>query len=58
MKRNKIARIIANSALLCTKVSVNSNCAFIYHQPEVPKGLKEMIQTDEKSKKLFNQFTC
>lgn len=40
--KNKTAKILANVSLKMGKISANSACCYIYHQPKVPEELKQM----------------
>ena len=35
------AKILANVALKVGKMSANTTCSYIYHQPKMPKELKK-----------------
>jgi AgrD protein len=43
-KNEKIqpAKVLANLALKLGKMSADSACVYIYHQPKMPKELKEL----------------
>lgn len=36
------AKILANASLKLGKLSANSACAYIFHQPKMPEELKEL----------------
>ena len=36
------AKVLANVSLKLGKMSANSACAYIYHQPKMPEALKEL----------------
>jgi AgrD protein len=36
------AKILAKTSLNLGKAAVNTACCFIYHQPQIPKTIKEM----------------
>lgn len=36
------AKVLANVSLKLGKMSANSACAYIYHQPKIPEALKEL----------------
>lgn len=36
------AKILANVSLKFSKMSVDSACCYIYHQPKMPEALKKM----------------
>lgn len=36
------AKVLATLSLKLGKVSADTACAFIYHQPQMPKALKEL----------------
>ena len=40
--KNKVARVLEKVATKIAKVSTDSVCIIIYHQPRVPKSLKEL----------------
>ncbi len=40
--KSSFAQVLANISLKLGKISVNSNCAFIYHQPKMPLELKKL----------------
>lgn len=35
------AKVLANVALQVGKISANTTCSYIYHQPKMPKELKK-----------------
>ena len=39
------AKVLANVSLKLGKISANSACAYIYHQPKMPEALKNMKQS-------------
>lgn len=38
--KNQPANMLANISLKLGKMSVNSACCYIYHQPKIPEALK------------------
>ena len=40
--KNKSAKILANVYLKLGKMSADSACCYIYHQPKMPEALKKM----------------
>lgn len=38
----KLANALANTARSVGKLSVNSACAYIFHQPKMPEGMKKL----------------
>lgn len=36
------AKVLANVSLKLGKMSANSACTYIYHQPKMPEALKEL----------------
>ena len=40
--KTKPAKILASASLKLGKMSANSACAYIYHQPKMPEALKKM----------------
>ena len=38
----KTAKVLANESLKLGKMSVDSACCYIYHQPKMPEALKKM----------------
>lgn len=39
--KSQPAKILANVALKVGKISANTTCSYIYHQPKMPKELKK-----------------
>ena len=40
--KNQYAKVLANVSLKLGKFSADSACAYIFHQPKMPEGLKEL----------------
>ncbi len=40
--KSQSAKVLANVSLKVGKMSANSACAYIYHQPQMPDGLREL----------------
>lgn len=40
--KSQSAKVLANVSLKVGKMSANSACAYIYHQPKMPDGLREL----------------
>lgn len=40
MKSKSVANVLSFTARLMLSSAANSRCAFVYHQPKLPKGLK------------------
>ncbi|MCI8748076.1 MAG: cyclic lactone autoinducer peptide [Lachnospiraceae bacterium] len=40
--KNKSAKALANVSLKLGKISADSACCYIYHQPKMPEALKKM----------------
>lgn len=40
--KNRSAKILASVSLKLGKFSADSACAYIFHQPKMPEGLKEL----------------
>lgn len=38
----QLAKVLANVSLKLGKVSADSACVYIYHQPKMPSGIKEL----------------
>ena len=41
-EKNSIDKIISAAALASTKVNVNSNCTWFFHQPKLPEAVKKL----------------
>lgn len=41
-KANIIKKAIATTARMATTINVNSTCAFVVHQPKLPKGAEKL----------------
>lgn len=39
--KTQSAKVLANVALKVGKISANTTCSYIYHQPKMPKELKK-----------------
>lgn len=39
--KNKSAKVLANVSLKLGKMSADSACCYIYHQPKMPEALKK-----------------
>lgn len=42
VKKNQPAKILAAASMKMGKMSANSACCYIYHQPKMPDALKKM----------------
>ena len=40
--KNQTAKVLANLSLKLGKMSADSACCYIYHQPKMPEALKKM----------------
>ena len=40
--KNQSAKVLANASLKRGKMSADSACCYIYHQPKMPEALKKM----------------
>lgn len=40
--KSQSAKVLAKVSLKVGKMSANSACAYIYHQPKMPDGLREL----------------
>ena len=40
--KNHSAKVLANASLKLGKMSADSACCYIYHQPKMPEALKKM----------------
>lgn len=40
--KNVVKKAIAAAAKMATSVNVNSACAFVIHQPKLPKGAEKL----------------
>lgn len=40
--KNQLAKVLANLSLKLGKMSADSACCYIYHQPKMPEALKKM----------------
>lgn len=40
--QNQLAKVLANVSLKLGKMSADSACCYIYHQPKMPEALKKM----------------
>lgn len=40
--KNQSAKVLANLSLKLGKMSADSACCYIYHQPKMPEALKKM----------------
>lgn len=40
--KSSFAQVLANISLKLGKISVNSACLFVYHQPKMPSELKKL----------------
>lgn len=40
--KSQLAKLLANVSLKLGKISANSACFYIYHQPKMPEVLKKM----------------
>lgn len=38
----QLAKVLANVSLKLGKMSADSTCVYIYHQPKMPSGIKEL----------------
>ena len=43
--KSQSAKVLAKVSLKVGKMSANSACAYIYHQPKMPEELKNMKQS-------------
>lgn len=41
-EKTQLAKILANVGLKLGKMSANTACSYIYHQPKMPKELKKV----------------
>lgn len=37
-----VGELLAKAAISVSKMSANSRCCYIYHQPKIPKDLKKL----------------
>ena len=42
MKSCNPAKVMAKAAMACSKMSANSRCVFIYHQPKMPDSMRKL----------------
>lgn len=42
MLKSQSAKVLANASLKIGKMSVDSACCYIFHQPKIPEALKKM----------------
>lgn len=40
--QNSASKVLANVSMKLGKMSADSACVYIYHQPKMPKALKEL----------------
>ena len=43
--KNQTASMLANASLKLGKMSADSKCCYIFHQPKMPEALKKMKNT-------------
>lgn len=41
-KKNLPAKVLANTSLKLGKITMDSACCYIFHQPKMPEALKKM----------------